>query len=113
MMVRHKTNPGRARYSKRMSNIVASNPSLVVFCGSVNDVSYPVAQVAAHAVSYWKTIHKALPQAQIIVIGPIRMGSQWNTKPLSDALQGAATRSGFPRAIALENCARMTPSQRP
>ena len=85
----------RSRYVKRLSNVVASNPSVVVVYGSINDLRFPTSQVVRAATEYWKALRRAFPNAQIIVIGPIRMGARWPTKALSDALRHAATQQGL------------------
>lgn len=87
---------GRARYVQRLNNIVASRPSIVVVSSSTNDIGFPPAQVAGAASAHWKAIRRALPRSQIIVLGPIRMGSEWPTLALNDALKRAAAQNGLP-----------------
>lgn len=83
----------RKPFGDRIANIVQANPSVVVIYGSTNDSRYPPEDVAVAARKFWGALHKALPRAKIVAIGPVQPHDDWNLKPLSQVLQKAAAES--------------------
>jgi lysophospholipase L1-like esterase len=57
-------------FAGRLDTVYKAKPNVVLIEGSVNDAKYPAAQVRRAAIADFTALHKNLPSAKIIVVGP-------------------------------------------
>ncbi|RZT89008.1 GDSL-like lipase/acylhydrolase family protein [Pseudonocardia sediminis] len=89
----------------RLQKIVAAGPQVVVVtAGRADDVSDPAA-VGAAATKLYQDLRTRLPQAKIVVIGPMWLGGDAPARmlPVRDAIQAAATKAQLPVVDPLVN----------
>ena len=81
-------------YTVRVSAVIALRPNLLIVEGSRNDVDAAATKRAATSVL--SQLHSALPQAKILVIGPLYLDKTGlRTTPINDAVKGAAASVGL------------------
>ncbi|MGY1886112.1 MULTISPECIES: SGNH/GDSL hydrolase family protein [unclassified Blastococcus] len=88
--------PAETNYMSRASGVIAVAPDIVVVNGTRNDMGSAPGTVGAAARSLYTTLKAGLPEAHLLVIGPI-----WTSDlvppeilALNEALRQAATESG-------------------
>jgi lysophospholipase L1-like esterase len=83
-------------YMSRASGVISVDPDIVVVNGTRNDAGVAPGAVAAAARSLYTTIKAGLPEADLLVIGPIWTSNAIppNVMALNEALRQAATESG-------------------
>lgn len=65
-------NPGLGKpYADRVAAVIAAHPAMIFIEGSRNDIDYSPADVRAAADAVLRRLQRALPQARLIIIGPI------------------------------------------
>lgn len=62
------------QYGSRIDKIKAANPDIVIVFGSQNDLKFPSSQVAPAIKSTAQRLKSAVPDAQLILIGPLNPG---------------------------------------
>jgi len=85
---------GGRPYPARVDEIIRNNPAVVIVEGSRNDLDAEATKTAATDVL--GKLRRGLPQARILVIGPI-YSSETNvgTTPVNDAVKAAAASAGL------------------
>lgn len=63
------------QYASRIQKVKAANPDVVFVSGSQNDLTFPADQVAAAIRTTLTKIHKAVPDAHLVVVGPVNPGA--------------------------------------
>ncbi|MET0191412.1 MAG: SGNH/GDSL hydrolase family protein [Pseudonocardia sediminis] len=89
----------------RLQKVVAAGPQVVVVtAGRADDISDPAA-VGAAATKLYQDLKTRLPQAKIVVIGPMWLGGDAPARmlPVRDAIQDAATKAQLPVVDPLVN----------
>ncbi|MGU3432769.1 SGNH/GDSL hydrolase family protein [Actinomycetes bacterium M1A6_2h] len=81
------------RLADQVATAASSNPDVVLIVGGLNDVGAPVGLVGQQASDLFGTVARALPRAQIVVVGPL-----WNATPAPDSV--AAVSSAITTAAA-------------
>lgn len=97
---------GYRAYPDRVDDLVAHHPLVVVIQGSDNDIYVPTDAIVAGARTTYSRLHRALPQARIVAVGPVTVpGTQTALLThVRDALVGATAESNvdFVDPIALQ-----------
>nr|WP_243850777.1 SGNH/GDSL hydrolase family protein [Modestobacter marinus] len=83
--------PGAAPYQERVDEVVAAAPDVVVVQGSTNDAGLPTAEVHAAAETLYADLQAQLPEAQVVVVGPL-------IPPGSDPVAVAGVRTALAEA---------------
>jgi acyl-CoA thioesterase-1 len=88
--------PDTARYEARLAAVVEAAPDVVVVQGSTNDVGYPVGDVLAAASSLYGRLATELPEAEVVVVGPLAAPAvdDAGLRAVRDALAEAADAAG-------------------
>ncbi|MGY1644393.1 SGNH/GDSL hydrolase family protein [Geodermatophilus sp. SYSU D00703] len=63
--------PELSPYGARLAPVVAHAPAVVVVQGSTNDVGLPVDQVRSAAQALYQQLATAMPDADVLVVGPL------------------------------------------
>ena len=87
------TSPDSGPFEERLAAVVADRPDVVVVQGSTNDVGSSVGQVQAAAQRLYAELAVRLPEARVVVVGPL-------APPGIDPAGVAAVRDALARACA-------------
>lgn len=91
---------GSTPYSGVVDRAVSMSPKVVIVGGGINDATSAPADITSAADALYKDLKAKLPQATLIVIGPVAPGldegQQRNAIPVRDALKVAAARNSLP-----------------
>lgn len=91
------TNPGQvaedeATFGDRVPDVVAYAPDLVIVQGGTND--HDAQQTEDAAAEVLQALHAGLPDATILVVGPVNTPIGATTTDVRDAISAAATANG-------------------
>ncbi|MGY1813417.1 SGNH/GDSL hydrolase family protein [Blastococcus sp. SYSU D00820] len=89
---------GQEPYGQRLASVIAEDPDVVVVQGSTNDVSATPAAVQTAARRLYADLEKALPDAQVLVLGPLSPPGvdAAAVRQIRDVLADAAEDAGLP-----------------
>lgn len=90
--------PGRARYAERLPVVVEAAPDIVLVQGSTNDGGVPPEELRAAAGELYRALHASLPDARIVVVGPLRppTADPGQVDMVRSVLASAAAQAGLP-----------------